>query len=97
MRPYILQRKNPDREVIFFSIGFETTAPMTAQIMLNKPPENCSILCSHRLIPPALDFLQKFEIPLTQATRLALAWYPLKERAASHTDMGIIFSLPLNL
>lgn len=51
--------KNPDREVIFFAIGFETTAPMTAQILLNSPPENFSILCSHRLIPPALDFLLK--------------------------------------
>lgn len=51
--------KNPDKEVIFFAIGFETTAPMTAQIILNKPPENLSILCSHRLIPPALDFLLK--------------------------------------
>jgi hydrogenase expression/formation protein HypD len=49
--------KNPDREVIFFAIGFETTAPMTAQILLNSPPENLRILCSHRLIPPALDFL----------------------------------------
>jgi hydrogenase expression/formation protein HypD len=51
--------KNPDREVILFSIGFETTAPMTAQILLNSPPKNFSILCSHRLIPPALDFLLK--------------------------------------
>ena len=51
--------KNPDREVIFFAIGFETTAPMTAQILQKAPPENFSILCSHRLIPPALDFLLK--------------------------------------
>jgi hydrogenase expression/formation protein HypD len=51
--------KNPDREVIFFAIGFETTAPMTAHILLNNSPENLSILCSHRLIPPALDFLLK--------------------------------------
>lgn len=49
--------KNPDSEVVFFAIGFETTAPMTAQILLNNLPENFSILSSHRLIPPALDFL----------------------------------------
>ncbi len=49
--------KNPAKEVIFFAIGFETTAPMTAQVLLNSPPLNFSILCSHRLIPPALDFL----------------------------------------
>jgi hydrogenase expression/formation protein HypD len=54
-----IAKKTPDREVIFFAIGFETTAPMTAQILLNSPPENFSILCSHRLIPPALDFLLK--------------------------------------
>ncbi len=49
--------KNPGREIVFFAIGFETTAPMTAQVLLNNPHRNFSILCSHRVIPPALDFL----------------------------------------
>src|SRR3990172_433720 len=42
-----IARENPDREVVFFAIGLETTAPMTADVLLNDPPENFSVLCSH--------------------------------------------------
>ena len=44
--------------------GFETTAPTTANELLNNPPENFSVLSSHRLIPPALDFLVHDEVEL---------------------------------
>lgn len=44
-------------EVVFFGIGFETTAPSNAAVLMNDPPPNFSILCSHRLIPPAMDAL----------------------------------------
>jgi len=47
------------KDVIFFSIGFETTAPLPASIILNNPPPNFSILSAHRLIPPAMDALLK--------------------------------------
>jgi hydrogenase expression/formation protein HypD len=46
-----------DKDVVFFSIGFETTAPTPASVILNKPPENFSILSTHRLIPPAMAAL----------------------------------------
>ncbi len=46
-----------DKDVVFFSIGFETTAPTPASVILNNPPENFSILSAHRLIPPAMDAL----------------------------------------
>jgi hydrogenase expression/formation protein HypD len=46
-----------DNDVVFMSAGFETTAPATASELLNKPPENFSIISCHRLIPPAIDFL----------------------------------------
>lgn len=49
--------KKLDNDVVFMSAGFETTAPLTASELLNKPPENFSIISCHRLIPPALDFL----------------------------------------
>jgi hydrogenase expression/formation protein HypD len=52
-----IARRNPGREVVFLGIGFETTAPMTAQVIKNKPPENFSVLCLHRLVPPAMEFL----------------------------------------
>ena len=46
-----------DNDVVFMSAGFETTAPATAAELLNKPPENFSIVSCHRLIPPAIEWL----------------------------------------
>lgn len=53
-----LARKNPDREVVFFAVGFETTAPANAMAVwrahqLGMP--NFSILSSHVLVPPAME------------------------------------------
>jgi len=46
--------KKTGKEVVFMAVGFETTAPSTAKVLLEKPPENFSILSCHRYIPPAL-------------------------------------------
>lgn len=46
-----------DKEVIFISVGFETTAPTVAATILTAPPENFSILSYHRLVPPAMGWL----------------------------------------
>lgn len=54
-----IAKRNPDKEIVFLGIGFETTAPMTAQVIKNNPPENFSVLCCHRLIPPAMELLLK--------------------------------------
>jgi hydrogenase expression/formation protein HypD len=51
--------KRTDKDVVFFSIGFETTAPTPASVILSQPPENFSILSAHRLIPPAMEALLK--------------------------------------
>lgn len=51
-----MAKKNPGKEVVHFGIGFETTAPTTA-VVVQDAPENFSVLCCHRLIPPALLFL----------------------------------------
>jgi len=48
-----------NKDVVFFSIGFETTAPTAASVILNNPPGNFSILSAHRLIPPAMEALIK--------------------------------------
>jgi hydrogenase expression/formation protein HypD len=52
-----LARENPDRQVVFFGIGFETTAPANAMTVfqarrLGVP--NFSLLVSHVLVPPAM-------------------------------------------
>ncbi|MBL7084650.1 MAG: hydrogenase formation protein HypD [Candidatus Omnitrophica bacterium] len=52
-----LSKENKNLEVIHCAIGFETTAPSTAAVILNNPPSNFSIICSHRLIPPAMEAL----------------------------------------
>lgn len=49
-----IAEKNKDRDVVFMAVGFETTAPTTASVLLKNPPCNFSVLSCHRLIPPAL-------------------------------------------
>ncbi|MDQ1281111.1 MAG: hydrogenase expression/formation protein HypD [Thermoproteota archaeon] len=43
-----------NKEVVFMAVGFETTAPSTAAIVLRSLPENFSVLSCHRYLPPAL-------------------------------------------
>jgi len=50
----------PERELIFFGIGFETTAPAVALSILEaerRGLRNYYVLCAHKLIPPALAAL----------------------------------------
>lgn len=47
--------KNKENDVIFMAVGFETTTPMNADVVLREPPSNFSMLCCHRVIPPALQ------------------------------------------
>jgi hydrogenase expression/formation protein HypD len=52
-----LARQYPDREVVFFAIGFETTAPSTAVTLLRAQAEgskNFSVFCNHVTIIPAI-------------------------------------------
>jgi hydrogenase expression/formation protein HypD len=53
-----LAQKNPARQVVFFAVGFETTAPANAMAVWHARElgiENFSILCSHVLVPPAME------------------------------------------
>jgi hydrogenase expression/formation protein HypD len=49
-----IAKNNPGKDVVFMAVGFETTAPTTAAVILKNPPDNFSILCCHRTIPEAL-------------------------------------------
>lgn len=51
----LFAEKHPEKEIVFMGVGFETTAPTTASVLLGEPPLNFSVLCCHRLIPPALQ------------------------------------------
>jgi hydrogenase expression/formation protein HypD len=55
-----LAEENPAREVVFFGVGFETTAPATAMAVFQAAQrglKNFSMLLSHVLVPPAIDAL----------------------------------------
>ncbi|MEL6557427.1 MAG: hydrogenase formation protein HypD [Bacteroidota bacterium] len=55
-----IAQENPDREVVFFAVGFETTAPANALSVLHAERlqlKNYSILASHVLVPPAISAL----------------------------------------
>lgn len=54
-----IAKQTPDKEVVFMAVGFETTAPTTAAVLLANPPSNFSIIVSHRLVPPAMKWLMK--------------------------------------
>jgi hydrogenase expression/formation protein HypD len=49
---------NPEKQIVFFAIGFETTAPANAMAVLqarNKHIKNFSVLVSHVRVPPAME------------------------------------------
>ncbi|MEM9905983.1 MAG: hydrogenase formation protein HypD, partial [Cyanobacteria bacterium P01_D01_bin.44] len=53
-----LARNDPDRQVVFFAVGFETTAPATAMAVYQAHQqhiENFSVLIAHVLVPPAME------------------------------------------
>jgi hydrogenase expression/formation protein HypD len=52
-----IAEQQPDREVVFFAIGFETTAPanaMSVHLARERGISNFSVLASHVLVPPAI-------------------------------------------
>lgn len=55
-----IARENPDREVVFFAIGFETTTPQTA-VLIKKAKEegikNLSVVCNHVITPAAIQHI----------------------------------------
>ncbi len=51
-------RENPAREIVFFAVGFETTAPANAMSVYQAAQQgvgNFSLLVSHVLVPPAME------------------------------------------
>ncbi|HEV7397520.1 MAG TPA: hydrogenase formation protein HypD, partial [Pyrinomonadaceae bacterium] len=55
-----IARMNPDKTVVFFALGFETTSPSTAMTVLQAAKDhvtNFSVFCNHIMIVPALKAL----------------------------------------
>ncbi|MEO1240420.1 MAG: hydrogenase formation protein HypD [Pseudomonadota bacterium] len=65
-----LAEATPNKEIVFFAIGFETTAPTTAMAAFEaqrRSVQNFSLLVSHVRVPPALDALLTTEGPKIDA------------------------------
>ena len=63
-------RENPERQVVFFGIGFETTAPPNAMTVYQAKKlgiENFSLLVSHVKVPPAIEAIMTSPVCRVQA------------------------------
>jgi hydrogenase expression/formation protein HypD len=57
-----LARQNPDKQIVFLGVGFETTAPTVAWTIKKAAEEglaNYSVLCAHKTMPHAMEALLK--------------------------------------
>jgi hydrogenase expression/formation protein HypD len=55
-----IARANPEKQIVFFAIGFETTAPANAMLVARARQErakNVSVLVSHSLVPPSIAYI----------------------------------------
>lgn len=55
-----IARQNPERQVVFFAVGFETTVPATAMAVYQASQleiDNFSLLVAHVLVPPAMELI----------------------------------------
>jgi hydrogenase expression/formation protein HypD len=62
MKVLNIARDNPDKQVVYFGIGFETTAPHTAALIeaaYNQGINNLSVLNAHKTMPKAISQLLK--------------------------------------
>ena len=63
-----LARANPDRQYVFLAVGFETTTPATASVVLEADRDdldNFSVLAFHKLVVPAMiALLEAGDVPL---------------------------------
>jgi hydrogenase expression/formation protein HypD len=63
-------KNNPDKEVVFFGVGFETTAPANAMAVFQAKKQNVtnfSMLVSHVLVPPAIAAIMESPVNRVQA------------------------------
>lgn len=69
-----LAAKNPEKQVVFFGVGFETTAPanaMSVNLARRRGLKNFSLLVSHVLVPPAIEAILQAPGNRVQAFLLA--------------------------
>lgn len=94
-----LARKNPDKEVVFLGVGFETTIPTIAvsiETARNEKLTNYSVLSMHKLVPPVLKALA--EDPETEVNGFlmpghacaVIGTYPIEFVAKEYGLSGVV-------
>lgn len=95
-----LAESHPEREVVFFAVGFETTAPAVAlaiqQAQIRKL-KNFSVLISHVLVPPAIEALlstddHRIDAFLAAGHVCAIMGYDEYEPIAEKHDIPIVIT-----
>jgi hydrogenase expression/formation protein HypD len=89
-----IARRHPEKPVVFFAVGFETTAPGTAAVLLDSPPPNFFVFVSHKLIPPALEALLARE-PRKIAGILAPGHVSTVIGAAAYRPLAEKYTVPI--
>ena len=102
-----LARQNPNRQVVFFAVGFETTAPahaMAVDLARRRGITNFSLLVSHVLVPPAIEAILSAPNCRVQGFLLAghvcsvMGWQQYPELAARYKVPMVVAGFePLDL
>jgi hydrogenase expression/formation protein HypD len=93
-----MARANPERQVVFFAVGFETTAPANAMAVWQAAKlgvENFSVLVAHVLVPPAMEAILRsphcrIQAFLAPGHVCAITGFPEYEALASRYKVPIV-------
>jgi hydrogenase expression/formation protein HypD len=92
-----LARQNPEKEVVFFAVGFETTAPANAMAVKHAKAlglTNFSVLASHVLVPPAMEAI--LSSPLNRVQGFLLAGHVCTVMGwTEYEPLGARFKIPM--
>jgi hydrogenase expression/formation protein HypD len=94
-----IAKNNPDKNIVFLGIGFETTAPLTAAAIIQAKLENISnffVLSAHKVMPPVMKALVKEGVKLdgfiAPGHVSAITGTSIYEGIASEFGLGVVVS-----
>ena len=89
---------NPDKQVVFFAVGFETTAPSTAVTVLKamqKGITNFSLFCNHvTIVPPLKAILESPDLRLN-GFRVIATRPDIQQTLRDSADLCFLLILPI--
>jgi hydrogenase expression/formation protein HypD len=94
-----IAKTNPDKNIVFLGIGFETTAPLTAAAILEAKAQNITnffVLSAHKVMPPVMKALVKEGVKIdgfiAPGHVSAITGTAIYERLASDCGLGVVVS-----